>query len=116
MSYYDLHREERLEYQKQYNKSDYYKAYQQDYFQKNKEKIMKEHKFRQERKKKRKPLPQYKIDLLERMLRRKLKDYNNTIYQQNVSQTLLPPVIFNENEVKPLEGFTIRNGMFVLTF
>lgn len=127
MSYYYLHSEERLAYQKEYNKSEYYKAYQQNYFQLNKERLVKERKLRCERikkteiqVKKQKPLAQYKIDILERMLRRKLKDYNKTLYQEDVSRELTTDVIFNspikDVDVKPFEGFTIRNNKFVLSF
>lgn len=121
MDYYRQHREQRLLYQKEYNKqSENYKTYQQEYFQLNKERIMKENKIRRERNKKRKPLPQYKIELLERMLRRKLKDYYATLYQKDVSHELTAEVISESHikdvVVKPFEGFTVRNNKFVLSF
>jgi hypothetical protein len=114
MSYYERHKEERLEYQKQYNKSDKYKEYQQEYFQKNKERI------RPKKEYVRKPLSQHKINKLEIMLRRKIKDYNDTVLQEDVAIELAPPVIsFSEKKddnIKPFLGFTIRNNKFCLNF
>jgi hypothetical protein len=112
--YYNDNKEERLAYQKLYNKSDKYKAYQQEYFQKNKERI------RPKKEYVRKPLSQYKLNKLEAMLRRKIKDYFKTIYQEHVAIELAPPVIsFSEKKddtIKPFLGFTMRNNKFCLSF
>ena len=124
MSYYIKNKEKCLAYQKEYNKSEYYKAYQQDYFQKNKERIKKSHsnKIIIEKVKKeyvRKPLPDYKINRLEIMLRRKLKDYNNSIIKENVIEREPPPVISKvtiQKDFPPLQGYIIKNDKFILTF
>jgi hypothetical protein len=114
MSYYERHKKERLEYQKQYNKSEYYKAYQQQYFQKNKKRI------RPKKEYVRKPLPQYKINKLEAMLRRKIKDYNKAHILEDVIIYEPPPVIskvtIQKDTFPPLQGYIIKNDKFVMTF
>jgi hypothetical protein len=117
MSYYSKHREERLAYQKLYNKSEYYKAYQQNYFIENKERIYEYNK--QKKLYKRKPLAQYKIDKLEAMLRRKLREYNKSIIVENVIEREPPPVISKvtiQKDFPPLQGYIIKNNGFILTF
>lgn len=123
LTYYSLHREERLAYQKQYNNSEYYKAYQQDYYDKNKDYFKEKNKkynLTHKKEKVRKPLPQYKLDAIQRILRKKLKEYNKSLLQENVKPTCTPPVIsespIKDVVVKPFEGFTVRNNMFVLSF
>lgn len=76
LTYYQQHKEERLLYQKQYNKGDKYKEYQKEYFQQHKTKLEQQRKARREAKKQyvyKKPA-QYKLDAIERVLRKKLKE------------------------------------------
>lgn len=109
MSYYLLNREERLSYQKEYNKSDTYKSYQQEYYQKNKEQLKAKHKKRYTKEKSYKPLPKYKLDLLERMCKQKLKDYNNTVlHEKKAIEITKNKEVFN--------GFCFRNSDFTLVF
>ena len=113
MSYYKRHREAILEYQKNYNiiHKDTIKEYQRDYFQRNRVHIVKENKISYERKRVNKPLPKYKIDALERMLRRKIKDYNDSLEQ--IQRAIR---IVNDKSAIPLAGFDVRGGLFTLTF
>jgi len=111
MSYYQRHKQERLAYQQQYNKSEYYKAYQREYFQKNKERLRP--------KKIRKSLPQYKLNLLEQMLRRKLKEYKKKYILEDVMIYEEPPPVISEDTTQqfpPLYGFIITEDKFILTF
>ena len=113
MSYYKRHREAILEYQKNYNiiHKDTIKEYQRDYFQRNRVHIVKENKISYERKRVNKPLPKYKIDALERMLRRKIKDYNDSLEQIEIHKAIV-----NDKRGDPLTGFTMRNSSFILHF
>jgi hypothetical protein len=116
MSYYQLHKQERLEYQKEYNKGENYKTYQQEYFQRNKQKIMEQHRLRLQKNKPKKekpskPLPKYKLNAIEMVLRRKLNDYYDTMYQLDVAKK----IVGNGNEM-PLTNIVMRNSSFVLMF
>ena len=87
LQYYYEHREERLAYQKEYNQTEYYKKYQHEYYEK---KI---------KPKKVKCLPKYKLKAIEKVLLKKLKEYNNSIKYENVIKKIKsPPVIFNEDK------------------
>ena len=112
MSYYKRHREAILEYQRSYNLThrDTIRQYQKEYFQKNK-KPNKVKKVREEKIKVRKALPKYKIDALERMLKQKLRDYNESMEQ--IQRAIR---IVNDKSAIPLAGFDMRGGLFILTF
>lgn len=112
MSYYKNNREAILEYQRSYNLThrDTIRQYQKEYFQKNK-KPNKVKKVREEKIKARKALPKYKIDALERMLKQKLRDYNESIEQ--IQRAIK---IVNDKSADPLAGFDVRGGLFTLTF
>lgn len=122
--YYNVYREERIAYQREYNKNKSYKEYQHQYFQENKECVYANKKLRPKTKKPkeyvRKPLAQYKIDKLEAMLRRKLRQYNNSIIKENVIENKAPPVIFKDTIQKdtfpPLQGYIIKQDKFIMTF
>jgi hypothetical protein len=128
MTYYQRHKQERLEYQKQYNKSENYRAYQNEYHEKNKEQLMKKTKERKKKQKEQsykeqpdnnKPyisLKQYQLYKLEVMLRRKLKDYYNTMESINKAKRLISLNIKDTSNVVPLSGTTIKNNMFVVSF
>ena len=100
MSYYQEHKEERLLYQTFYNKtSEHYKAYQQDYFNKHKEHLKEMNRIRYYQRKqkpipKQRPFPQYKKDILERMLKAKLKEIqkNNPVKKPDVIKVVETPV------------------------
>ena len=91
--YYNAYREERIAYQREYNK--------------NKGRIHV-----------RKPLAEYKINKLEAMLRRKLRQYNNSIIKENVIEYESPPVISfykKETETSCKEGVIfnkVKNQIF----
>jgi len=113
MSYYKKNRDYVLEYQKNYNivHKDAIKQYQKEYFQRNRVHIVKENKITKERKKVNKPLPKYKLDALERMLKRKLRDYNEGLEQIEIHKAIV-----NDERVEPLTGFTMRDSKFTLHF
>ena len=123
MSYYKENRNAILEYQKCYNiiNHDTIKQYQKEYYQKNKEHLVKkQEKYREkarremvrnEKVKDRKPLALYKIDALERMLRKKLRDYYDTLDQEEEAIDIV-----DNNYIKPFTGFTMRDNKFVLNF
>lgn len=79
--HYYANREERLAYQKEYakRKKKKYNKYQREYYQKNKDTLNPERYFyaqakRDADKKETKPLPQYKLNEIERVLKKKLKE------------------------------------------
>ena len=80
LEYYYSNREERIAYQKEYQKRKRkrYNKYQQEYYQKNKEHLIPQRYFYLQAKrdavKDTKRLPQYKLNEIERVLKRKLKE------------------------------------------
>lgn len=126
MSYYQLHKDERLEYQKLYNQNDKYKSYQKEYYQKNKDNILnnrkdynkdyyKDYYIKHKKEKPYKPLPKYKLYEIERVIKQKLKDYHKTLEQEAVAKDLVDYITYDKN-VKPFDGFIVKNNMFVLKF
>lgn len=109
MSYYGSHREELLEYQKEYNilYHDKYLDYQKWYYYN----VKKLNYVPKKRVKKVKPTKITKTFLkqLEKICLRKIKDYNDTLYQEQQAKKL-------SNHVKAFEGFSMKNGMFTLVF
>ena len=121
------------------------KEYQKKYYKENKQTIISQ---RQKRKgrvpkvatpKDYKPLPNYKLQNLERMLRKKLKDYNRIILAENPSKLLtynsesgITPLRSHPNkyqakkflkkyqysleQVQPFSEFVITNEGFTLSF
>lgn len=111
MSYYDCNREDRLEYQKIYNAlyRDKYIEYQRWYYQtvvkprytpviRVKKTIVKKTK-----------ITKGFLKQLEKVCIRKIKDYNDTLYQEEQAKKL-------SNHIKAFEGFSIVNGLFSLKF
>lgn len=85
--HYYANREERLAYQKEYakRKKKKYNKYQREYYQKNKDTLNPERYFYAQAKRdankketKTKPLPQYKLNEIERVLKKKLKEIRKT--------------------------------------
>jgi hypothetical protein len=80
LEYYYSNREERIAYQKEYQKRKRkrYNKYQQEYYQKNKEHLIPQRYFYLQAKrdavKETKRLPQYKLNEIERVLKKKLKE------------------------------------------
>jgi len=113
MNYYQRNREAILEYQRNYNiiNNDAIKQYQREYFQRNRVHILKEKNIDNHRKRVNKPLPKYKIDALERMLRRKIRDYNESLEQIKIHKTIV-----NDKRVEPLTGFIMKDSKFTLYF
>ena len=81
LSYYQQHKQERIDYQSFYNRinADKYRQYQREYHQKNKDKINEYRKKRAEQKATYKKPAKYKLDAIERVLRKKLKEINKTV-------------------------------------
>jgi hypothetical protein len=92
--YYIENKERICQYQQQYNMThaENIKEYQKSYFQKNRDRLYVKQRERQGKEhkppKERKPLPTYKIDILERMLRKKLKHINSITISEKVSKIL----------------------------
>ena len=114
MSYYDIHREEKLEYQKEYHAlhHDKYIDYQKWYYQnvlRNKRQAVVRVKKEVIKKEKKTKLTKTFLKQLERVCWKKIKDYNDTIEAEKEAIRL-------SNADKPFEGFSIVNGKFRLTF
>jgi len=96
--YYLDNKERIAQYQQLYNMThaESIKEYQKNYFQKNRDRLYVKQRERQNKEpkppKERKPLPTYKLENLERMLRKKLKHINNIILSEK------PPKILTQNE------------------
>lgn len=134
MSYYQQHKEERLLYQSFYNKtSDNYKAYQQDYFSKNKERLCEYRKRKYYERKQlaipeRKPFPEYKKRMLERMLKNHLKMIQirelqfkpvvNKVVEKPVAKVVEKPQPPPQplQPLQPFQGFVKTKTGFLLTF
>jgi hypothetical protein len=108
MSYHN-NREERLEYQKEYNAlyHEKYLEYQRWYYQN----VKKPNYVPKKRVKKEKPTKITKTFLkeLEKVCLKKIKDYNDTLYQEQQAKKL-------SNHDKAFEGFVMKNGQFTLLF
>ena len=114
MTYYQLHKQERLDYQTFYNiiNNDKIKEYQRQYFQKNKEKLTEKRKqYIKPKKESYKRPSQFKLKKIEKVLQQKLDDYKNTLEQEKLAK-----LIVNIKETKPLEGIVVRKNQFVLEF
>ena len=140
MSYYQQNKQRRLEYQKLYNmiNAEKIKEYQDKYFQENKTQIYNRVKSNKPPKE-RKPLSKYKVDNLERMLRKKLKHINRIILAENPSKILtqngedgITPLLNHPNkyvakkllkkyqysleQIQPFSEFVITPEGFTLSF
>ena len=114
MSYYDINREERLDYQKEYNAlyKDRYAEYQKWYYQnvlKDKRKSVVRVKKQVIKKEKPTKITKTFLKELEKVCKRKIDDYNDTLYQEQQAKKL-------SNHVKAFEGFVMKNGQFTLLF
>jgi hypothetical protein len=140
MSYYQQNKQRRLEYQKLYNiiHAERIKEYQDKYFQENKTQIYNRVKSNKPPKE-RKPLSKYKVDNLERMLRKKLKHINRIILAENsskivtqnkesgitplrtspdkyYSKKLLREYQYSLEQIQPFSEFVITPEGFTLSF
>ena len=114
VSYYDINREERLEYQKEYHALyhdkyvDYQKWYYFNVLRKKRQTVarVKKEVIKKEKKTK---LTKTFLKQLERIYWKKYKDYNDTIEAEKEAKEL------SDNH-KAFEGFSIVNGKFRLTF
>ena len=114
MSYYDINREEKLEYQKKYHALyhdkfvDYQKWYYFNVLRKKRQAVVrvKKHVIKKEKPTK---ITKTFLKKLERLCLRKIQDYNDTIKAEKEAIRL-------SNADKPFEGFSIVNGKFRLTF
>ena len=143
MTYYERHKEKALEYQQLYNMihAERIKKYQEEYFKKHKANLNKKQRdtYKEKKPKERKPLPPYKLENLERMLRKKLKHINNIILSENPSKLLtqieercITPLLNHPNkyqakkllkkyqysleQVQPFSEFVITPEGFSLSF
>lgn len=142
--HYYANREERLAYQKDYQRrrKRQYNKYQKEYYQKNKDTLNPERYFyaqakRDANKKETKPLPQYKLNEIERVLKKKLKEirkaeelfyskptteYSDTknspprIYDKYYQKKLLTKYQHSLPEPKPFSDFIETPNGFVLKF
>ena len=145
--YYNTHKEDRIEYQTVYNMihAESIKEYQRKYYQENK-RIIYNQRLKRKGKvpkvstpKEYKPLPEYKLQNLERMLRKKLKHINSIILSENPSKLLtqngesgITPLRSHPNkyqakkllkkyqysleQIQPFSEFVITNEGFTLSF
>jgi len=101
--YYSNNRLSRIEYQKEYQRKnkEKIKEYQREYFQKNYVKKEKKYGF---------DLPPYKIKKIESVIRKKLKEYEDSIFSlpvEQVKRVISPP--------EPFSGvITTNQGLFRL--
>ena len=123
MSYYKENKDRVLEYQKYYNivNIDTIKQYQKEYYQKNKD-IIRNRRNEYITKTKKKviekpyvPLPKYKLDAIERVIKKKLRDYYDTLYQLKVAKKMIVDEV-NGSGQTPLTGFKMQGGLFTLYF
>lgn len=123
MSYYKQNKDRVLEYQKCYNiiNIDIIKDYQKEYYQKNKDIIkarQKKYIFKAKQKVIEKPyvpLPKYKRDAIERVIKKKLRDYHDTLHQLEVAKKLIIEEV-KVDDPNPLTGFKMKGGLFTLFF
>jgi len=111
MNRYDLHREECLQYQKEYHAlyREKYLEYQRWYYQNVvKPSYVPKIRVKKEVIKKTKITKGF-LKQLERLCWRKIKDYNDTLYHEQEAKKI-------SNNVKAFEGFDVINGKFRLRF
>lgn len=111
MNRYYLHREECLQYQKEYHAlyREKYKEYQKWYYQNVvKPSYVPKIRIKKEVVKKTKITKGF-LKELEKVCKRKVRDYNDTLYHEKKAVLLT-------NHNKAFEGFDVVNGMFRLRF
>ena len=111
MNRYYLHREECLQYQKEYHAlyREKYKEYQKWYYQNVvKPSYVPKIRIKKEVVKKTKITKTF-LKELEKVCKRKIDDYKQTLYQEQQALKL-------SQASKPFEGFVIKNGKFSLVF
>jgi hypothetical protein len=141
LKYYYANREERIAYQKEYQqrKKKSYNKYQKEYYQKNKESLNPQRHFYVQAKRdairETKVLPQYKLNEIERVLKKKLKqirkaeklfysdpEYSDTqnsaskTYDKYYQKKLLKKYQHSLPEPKPFSDFIETPNGFVLKF
>ena len=111
MNNYEMNRQERLQYQKEYHAlyRDKYIEYQRWYYQNvKKPNYVPKIRIKKEIVKKTKITKTF-LKELEKVCKRKIDDYKQTLYQEQQALKL-------SQASKPFEGFVMKNGKFSLVF